>query len=313
MDVPLWAWGAVLALIVAALVVDLFAHRGDTDVTAREAGAWSAVWFGLGLAFSVVVWFAYGAAHAGEYVAGFLLEKSLSVDNVVVFALVLASFAIPRGEQHRILWFGVVGALVLRAVFIAGGAALLDRFHVVLYVFGVFLVVTGILMFRRRSEPADPLQSPALRWVRRVIPSVPELHGRRLVVREHGAWRATPLLLAAVAVAVADVVFAVDSIPAVFAVTREPFLVLTSNAFAVLGLRSLYFLLADLVDRFEHLRAALAVVLVLVGAKMLVADVWEVPVVLSLGVVVLALGLGVVTSLRATARRAHGRRRRPAG
>ena len=306
MDVPLWAWGAVLALIVAALVVDLFAHRGDSDVTAREAGAWSAVWFGLGLAFCVVVWLAYGAAHAGEYLAGFLLEKSLSVDNVVVFALVLASLAIPRGEQHRILWFGVVGALVLRAVFIAGGAALLDRFHVVLYVFGVFLVVTGILMYRRRTEPQDPLESPVLRWVRRVIPSVPELRGRRLLVRERGAWRATPLLLAAVAVAVADVVFAVDSIPAVFAVTREPFLVLTSNAFAVLGLRSLYFLLADLVDRFEHLRAALAVVLVLVGAKMLVADTVEIPVVASLAVVVAALGIGVVTSLRGSARRGAG-------
>jgi len=306
MDVPLWAWGAVLALIVAALVVDLFAHRGDSDVTAREAGAWSAVWFGLGLAFCVVVWLAYGAAHAGEYLAGFLLEKSLSVDNVVVFALVLASLAIPRGEQHRILWFGVVGALVLRAVFIAGGAALLDRFHVVLYVFGVFLVVTGILVYRRRTEPQDPLESPVLRWVRRVIPSVPELRGRRLLVRERGAWRATPLLLAAVAVAVADVVFAVDSIPAVFAVTREPFLVLTSNAFAVLGLRSLYFLLADLVDRFEHLRAALAVVLVLVGAKMLVADTVEIPVVASLAVVVAALGIGVVTSLRGSARRGAG-------
>jgi len=306
MDVPLWAWGAVLALIVAALVVDLFAHRGESDVTAREAGAWSAVWFGLGLAFCVVVWLAYGAAHAGEYLAGFLLEKSLSVDNVVVFALVLASLAIPRGEQHRILWFGVVGALVLRAVFIAGGAALLDRFHVVLYVFGVFLVVTGILMYRRRTEPQDPLESPVLRWVRRVIPSVPELRGRRLLVRERGAWRATPLLLAAVAVAVADVVFAVDSIPAVFAVTREPFLVLTSNAFAVLGLRSLYFLLADLVDRFEHLRAALAVVLVLVGAKMLVADTVEIPVVASLAVVVAALGIGVVTSLRGSARRGAG-------
>ena len=306
MEVPLWAWGAVLALIVAALVVDLFAHRGDSDVTAREAGAWSAVWFGLGLAFCVVVWLAYGAAHAGEYLAGFLLEKSLSVDNVVVFALVLASLAIPRGEQHRILWFGVVGALVLRAVFIAGGAALLDRFHVVLYVFGVFLVVTGILMYRRRTEPQDPLESPVLRWVRRVIPSVPELRGRRLLVRERGAWRATPLLLAAVAVAVADVVFAVDSIPAVFAVTREPFLVLTSNAFAVLGLRSLYFLLADLVDRFEHLRAALAVVLVLVGAKMLVADTVEIPVVASLAVVVAALGIGVVTSLRGSARRGAG-------
>ena len=306
MDVPLWAWGAVLALIVAALVVDLFAHRGESDVTAREAGAWSAVWFGLGLAFCVVVWLAYGAAHAGEYLAGFLLEKSLSVDNVVVFALVLASLAIPRGEQHRILWFGVVGALVLRAVFIAGGAALLDRFHVVLYVFGVFLVVTGILVYRRRTEPQDPLESPVLRWVRRVIPSVPELRGRRLLVRERGAWRATPLLLAAVAVAVADVVFAVDSIPAVFAVTREPFLVLTSNAFAVLGLRSLYFLLADLVDRFEHLRAALAVVLVLVGAKMLVADTVEIPVVASLAVVVAALGIGVVTSLRGSARRGAG-------
>jgi tellurite resistance protein TerC len=298
MTVPLWAWGAVLALVLAALLVDLVAHRGARDVSVREAGAWSAVWLALGLGFAVVVGVAYGTTAAGEYVAGFLVEKSLSVDNVVVFALVLSALAIPRAEQHRILWFGVVGALVLRAVFIAGGAALLDRFHVVLYVFGGFLVVTGVLMYRRRKEQEDPLRSPVLRAVRRVVPSTPELHGRRLVVRDHGRWLATPLLLAAVAVAVADVVFAVDSIPAVFAVTREPFLVLTSNAFAVLGLRSLYFLLADLVDRFEYLRAALAVVLVLVGVKMLASDLVEIPVAVSLGVVVGALAVAVVASVR---------------
>ena len=303
MAVSSWAWGAVVALVLAALVVDLVAHRGGREVSVREAGAWSAVWLALGLAFAAVVWIAYGATAAGEYLAGFLVEKSLSVDNVVVFALVLASLAIPRGEQHRILWFGVVGALVLRAAFIAGGAALLDRFHLVLYGFGALLVVTGVLMYRRRHDETDPMQSPVLRWVRRVVPSVPELHGRRLLVRQDRRWRATPLLLAAVAVAVADVVFAVDSIPAVFAVTREPFLVLTSNAFAILGLRALYFLLADLVDRFEHLRAALAVVLVLVGVKMLVADVVAVPVAVSLGVVLGALGIAVVASRRSLARR----------
>jgi tellurite resistance protein TerC len=281
-------------------VVDLTAHRGQRVVSVREAGAWSATWLAVGLAFGGVVWWAYGSHAAGGYLAGFLVEKSLSVDNVVVFAVVLASLGVPREHQHRILWFGVVGALVLRAVFVAGGAALLDRVHAVVYVFGTFLVVTGVTMFRRRHQHDDPERNRVLRLVRRVVPSVPTLHGRRLWVRSGVGWRATPLFLAIVAVSVADVVFAVDSIPAVFAITREPFLVLTSNAFAVLGLRALYFLLDDLVDRFVHLRTGLAVILVLVGLKMLLSDVVTVPVVGSLATIALCLGVAVLASLRTT-------------
>jgi tellurite resistance protein TerC len=311
MNVPLWAWAVVLALILTALAVDLLAHRGDNDVTVREAGAWSAVWLVVGLAFGAVLWLAYGATEAGAYTAAFLVEKSLSVDNVVVFAMIFSSLAVPHRLQHRVLWFGVVAALVLRAVFIVGGVAVLNRFHVVVYVFGAFLVVTGVLTYWRRAQEPDPLQSPALRWVRRVVPAVPDLRGSHLLVKED-RWRATPLLLALAAVAVADVVFAVDSIPAVFAVTREPFLVLTANAFAVLGLRSLYFLLADLVDRFEHLRAALGVVLVLVGVKMLLADVVTIPVAVSLGLVVAALAVGIGASLlRPAGRRGSASSRHP--
>ncbi len=300
MIVPFWAWAAVLAVILAMLAVDLLAHRSAHVVGVREAALWSAAWVSLGVTFGVVVWWAFGAQAAGEYFAGYLIEKSLAVDNVFVFALIFTYFAVPRELQHRVLFYGVLGALVFRALFIAGGAALLDRFSWVLYVFGAFLVLTGWRMFRHRAEETDPSKSPVLRLVRRLVPSTEAYHGQRFWVRQHGRWMATPLFTVLVLVETTDIVFAVDSIPAIFAVTREPFLVFTSNAFAILGLRAMYFLLADLMHRFVHLRAGLAAILVFVGAKMLLLDVWKVPIALSLTVIVSALAVAVVASLRAT-------------
>ena len=300
MDVPFWAWAAVLAVILVMLAVDLFAHRDAHVVSVREAAIWSAVWVTLGLAFGGVVWWAYGAQAGGEYYAGYLIEKSLAVDNVFVFALIFTYFAVPREYQHRVLFYGVLGALVFRAIFIAGGAVLIENFAWVLYVFGAFLVFTGVKMFTHRNDEMDPARNPVLRLVKRWVPSTDEYHGQRFWVRKAGRWVATPLFTVLVLVETTDIIFAVDSIPAIFAVTQEPFLVFTSNAFAILDLRAMYFLLADLIHRFVYLKAGLAAILVFVGVKMLLLDVFKVPIWLSLSVIAASIGIAVVASLRAT-------------
>lgn len=297
MDVPLWAWAAVLAVILVMLAVDLFAHRDAHVVSVREAATWSAIWVSLGLAFGGVVWWAYGAQAGGEYLAGYLIEKSLAVDNVFVFALIFTYFAVPREYQHRVLFYGVLGALVFRAVFIAAGSVLISSFAWILYVFGAFLVVTGWKMFVHRDGETDLSRNRVLAWARRRIPSTEDYHGQRFWVRQGGRWVATPLFFVLVMVETTDIIFAVDSIPAIFAVTQEPFLVFTSNAFAILGLRAMYFLLADLIERFVHLKAGLAAILVFVGVKMLLLDVYKIPIWLSLGVIALCLAVSVGLSL----------------
>jgi tellurite resistance protein TerC len=303
MDVPLWAWSAVLAVILAMLAVDLVAHRSAHVVSVREAAAWTTVWVALGLAFGGVVWWAYGSQAGGEYFAGYLIEKSLAVDNVFVFALIFSYFAVPREYQHRVLFYGVLGALVFRAVFIAGGAVLIEQFAWVLYLFGAFLVFTGWKMFTHRNEEMDPSRNPVLRLVRRRVPSTEEYHGQKFWVKKAGRWVATPLFTVLVLVETTDIIFAVDSIPAIFAVTQDPFLVFTSNAFAILGLRAMYFLLADLIHRFVYLKAGLAAILVLVGVKMLLLDLWKVPIWLSLTGIASILAVAVGLSLRATRHR----------
>jgi tellurite resistance protein TerC len=290
-------WLAVLAAILVMLGIDLLGQRKAHVVTLREAAAWSVVWVATGLGFGLVVWNRFGAGAAGEYYAGYLIEKSLAVDNVFVFALIFTAFAVPPKYQHRVLFYGVVGALVMRAAFIAGGAALIDRFAWVLYLFGAFLVLTGIQMFRHRNEHGDPANSRALALTRRLIPSTDRYEGAKFFVRRNGVRLATPLFIVLVLVEVTDLIFAVDSIPAIFAVTTEPFLVFTSNAFAILGLRAMYFLLADLIHRFVYLKAGLAAVLVFVGVKMLLLDVWHVPIGLSLAVIAALIGTAVGASL----------------
>ncbi len=301
MDVPLWAWVAVSALILAVLLVDLLVfHRQAHQVSMREAAVSSALWVALGLAFGVVVWATSGGDRAGEYFAGYLIEKSLSVDNIFVFALLFSYFAVPAAFQHRLLFWGVLGALVFRGVFIGAGAALLESFAWVIYVFGAFLVYTGVKMARHGGQEVHPERNPVLKLLRRVMPVTDEYHGTRFFLRRAGRTVATPMFAVLLAIETTDVLFAVDSIPAIFAVTDEPFLVFTSNAFAILGLRALYFLLAGMIDRFVYLKFGLSAILVLVGVKMLIADLWHVPIALSLAVIALVLAVSVAVSLRAT-------------
>lgn len=298
MDVPLWLWSAVLGGIVAMLAVDLFAHRKAHVIGVREAAAWSAVWVATGVGFGVGIWRVYGAELGQQYFAGYLIEKSLAVDNVFVWAIIFTFFAVPRELQHRVLFLGVVGALVLRGAFIAAGAAVIDAFSAILYVFAAFLLWTGVQMIRTRDAHVDPSRSRVVRWFRRAVPMTDTYHGQRFLVRRGGVLLATPLLLVLVLVEVTDVIFAVDSIPAIFAVTSEPFLVFTANAFALLGLRAMYFLLADLMHRFVHLKLGLALVLVWVGVKMaLQVDVYKIPTEVSLTVIALLIGGAVAASL----------------
>jgi tellurite resistance protein TerC len=297
-DVPLWLWAAVLGGILLMLAIDLFAHRDAHVIGVREAAVWSAVWVSIGVGFGAWVWQTYGAELGQQYFAGYLIEKSLAVDNVFVWAIVLTFFAVPRELQHRVLFLGVVGALVLRGAFIAAGAAVIDAFSAVLYVFAAFLLWTGVQMIRTRDAHVDPSRSRVVRWFRRAVPMTDTFHGQRFLVRRGGVLLATPLLLVLVLVEVTDVVFAVDSIPAIFAVTSEPFLVFTANAFALLGLRAMYFLLADLMHRFVHLKLGLALVLVWVGVKMaLQVDVYKIPTEVSLAVIATLIGGAVVASL----------------
>lgn len=290
MLVPTWVWLATLAVILAMLAVDLLAHRGGRYESMRVAAVWSAAWVGLGVVFGLVVWAAWGAERAGEYFGGYLLEKSLSVDNVAVLALIFTSFAVPRAYRHRVLFFGVVGALAMRGALIAAGIALISQVEWILYVFGGFLLVTAGRMLRvHRPGPGGGL-------IMRLVPAVNEYHGARFLTRRAGRLRATPLLVVLVLVEVSDLVFAVDSIPAVLSVTREPFLVFTSNTFAILGLRALYSLLDGLLHRFVHLRPALAVILAFAGLKMLLADVVHIPVAISVAFIAACLGVAVLAS-----------------
>jgi tellurite resistance protein TerC len=307
-DVPFWVWLAVLALIVVMLAVDLFAHRRAHVIGVAEAASWSMVWVVVAVAFGGAVWWFSGAEYAQQYFAGYLIEKSLAVDNVFVWAIIFGYFAVPREYQHRVLFLGVVGALVLRGAFIAAGAALIAAFGWILYLFAAFLVYTGCRMARQRDHHPDPEQSRVLRLFRRYVPTTDAYHGQRLLIRRNGVVLATPLLAVLVLVEVTDLVFAVDSIPAIFAVTDEPFLVFTANAFALLGLRAMYFLLADLIHRFVYLRLGLALVLVWVGVKMLLkVDVVYVPTTVSLVVIGSLIGGSVAASLWAT----RGQRQHP--
>lgn len=298
MNVPLWAWLAVLGVILAMLAFDLFAHRKAHVIGVKEAAAWSLFWVILGVAFGLVVNAVWGSEAASQYYAGYVIEKSLAVDNVFVWAIIFSYFAVPRAYQHRVLFYGVLGALVFRGIFIAAGSALIASFAWVLYIFGAFLVLTGIKMARSRNEHLDPEKSITLRLFRRFIPTTDEYQGQRFVVRHAGKLMATPLLAVLVLVEVTDIVFAVDSIPAIFAVTQEPFLVFTANAFAILGLRAMYFLLADLIHRFIYLKLGLSLVLVWVGVKMLLlVDVYKIPTTVSLAVVIGIITVAITASL----------------
>jgi len=301
MDVPLGLWFAVLGAVLVMLMVDLLAHRQAHVIGVREAAAWSVFWVACGVGFGGFIWWRYGAEFGQQYYAGYLIEKSLAVDNVFVWAIIFSYFAVPREYQHRVLFLGVLGALVFRGAFIAAGSVLITNFSWILYLFAAFLLYTGWKMISQRNEHLDPEQSRALRLFRRWIPMTDAYHGQKLLIRKNGVLLATPLLAVLVLVEITDIVFAVDSIPAIFAVTDEAFLVFTANAFAILGLRAMYFLLADLIHRFVYLKLGLALVLIWVGIKMLLKiDVFYIPTTISLGVVTSILAISVMASMIAT-------------
>ena len=304
MDVPLTLWVILLVGIVAMLAIDLFLHRDAHVISLREAAWWSVIWVAIGLAFGGYLWLEYGSEIGLQYFAGYVIEKSLAVDNVFVWAMIFTYFAVPRQYQHRVLFYGVVGALIFRAIFIAAGSWLIASFAWILYVFGAFLILTGIRMLIQRNEHIDLDKSKTLRLFRKVVPTTNEYVGQKFFVRRNGVLLATPLLAVVVIVEITDIIFAVDSIPAIFAVTQEPFLVFASNAFAILGLRAMYFLLADLVHRFVYLKLGLSLVLVWVGVKMIVSHaIFKIPTAISLGIVIAIIATSIVASLIATRQR----------
>ncbi len=300
-------WVGFNLFVVAMLALDLGVfHRRAHAVTLREAAAWSIVWVALALAFNGLIYWMWGYERALEFLTGYLIEKSLSVDNLFVFLMIFSYFAVPNIYQHRVLYWGILGALIMRGAFIATGVALLNRFHWMIYVFGGFLVITGIRLLFSTEKEVEPEKNPILRVVRRIVPVTSQYHGQSFFVRLEGRVWATPLLLVLVVVETTDLVFALDSIPAIFAVTRDPFIVYTSNVFAILGLRALYFLLAGVMDMFRFLQVGLAIVLTFVGCKMLVSEFYKIPIGVSLGVVGAILATAVLASLAFPKREAEG-------
>ncbi len=297
-DVPVWAWAALLVLIAGMLAIDLVAHRGDREPTTRGALLESSAWVACGLAFAVVVFVAWGGQAFGEYLSGYVIEKSLSIDNVFVWAIIFSTFAIPTRYQHRVLFWGIFGALVLRAVFIFAGTALISRFWWLLVAFGVLLVISGIKVVRHRDDEGAHGHDRAVALLGRFLPVRSEFSGHKFLLREHGKLVATPLLAALVVIEFTDVIFAVDSVPAILAVSREQFLVFSSNAFAILGLRAMYFLLAGARQQFHYLSHALGAILVFVGLKMTASHWWHLPTPVSLFVIIAILAVAIAFSVR---------------
>jgi tellurite resistance protein TerC len=297
----LWLWVAFNVFVLAMLALDLLVfHKDAHEVRVREAATWSAIWITLALLFGAGVYTFMGRQAGLEYFAGYMIEKALSVDNIFVFVLIFSFFRVPPRYQHRVLFWGILGASLMRGAMIAAGAYLIQQFHWVIYVFGAFLVFTGIRMATHRDDDLDPESSVVIRLIRRIVPVTSVYHGQRFFVREPLPQRsrlvATPLFVVLVLVETTDLIFAIDSIPAIFAITQDPFIVSSSNVFVILGLRALYFLLADVIHRFHYLKVGLSSVLVFVGVKMLAVDLYKVPTGVSLGVILLVLGSAIAAS-----------------
>ncbi len=297
-----WLWVGFNVFVLAMLAIDLGVfHRKAHTVSIREATAWSVVWVTLSLIFNYGVYHFMGPQKGLEFLTGYLIEKALSVDNIFVFVLLFSYFRVPAMYQHRILFWGILGALIMRGAMIGAGAMLISRFHWIIYVFGAFLVVTGIRMAMQGDEEIDPEANPILKLVRKFLPVTNHYHGQSFFVREerHGVMKvvATPLLVVLILVETTDLIFAVDSIPAIFAVTTDAFIVYSSNVCAILGLRALYFLLAGVIHKFHYLKLGLSIVLVFVGTKMLIAEFYKIPIVVSLLVVAAVLAAAIALSL----------------
>ena len=303
-----WMWAGFLAIVLVMLAIDLFVVGGGKQhkVSLKEAATWSVVWVSVSFLFAAALWWHLDGS-AGrevanqkslEFVTGYLIEKSLAIDNVFVWLMLFSFFGIPLELQKRVLVLGVLGAIVMRTVMIFAGAWLITQFHWMLYIFGAFLLVTGIKMWWFAEEKPDMANNPLIRWLRGHMKIADELHGEKFFLWKDGVRYATPLLLALILVEISDLIFAVDSIPAIFAITADPFIVLTSNVFAILGLRAMYFLLADMADRFSLLKYGLAAVLVFIGVKMLLIDLYKIPIGFSLAVVATFIGISIGMSLR---------------
>jgi len=303
--VPLWGWAAFGAVVLIMLTIDLLAHRGAHIIKFKEAAIWSAVWVGLSLIFAVVIFFTLGADPAVDFTTAWLLEKSLSVDNLFVFALIFAYFKVPREYQHRVLFYGVIGALVFRGIFLALGVAIVSTFTAVLFVFGAILIYSAIKLLKDDDESIDPGKSFAVRLLRKLVPVSDEYRGTKFFYKEAGKRIATPLLAVVVAIEAADLIFAVDSVPAVLAVSDNTFIIYSSNAFAILGLRALYFLLAGMLKKFHYLGKGLAFILAFIGVKLFLQAghkvinpaIPEIPSLVSLAVIVIALTVSITLSL----------------
>jgi tellurite resistance protein TerC len=293
-----WMWAGFVAFVLAMLALDLGVfHRSAHRVTFKEAITWSAVWVVLALLFGAWVWRAHGAELGLQFLTGYVIEKALSVDNLFVIAVIFTYFAVPAQFQHRVLFWGILGALVMRALFIFAGGALLARYHWMIWVFGGLLALTGLKLLLQRNEKFDPARNPVVRLFRKFFPVTDRYHGQSFFVRHSGKVVATPLFLALLAVEATDLIFAIDSIPAIFAVTQDQFIVFTSNIFAILGLRSLYFLLAGVLDRFHLLKVGLALVLIFVGGKMMAMEWVKVPIGASLAIIAAILATAVIASV----------------
>lgn len=303
----LWLWIGFNVFVLAMLALDLGVfHRKAHVVSFKESITWTAVWVLLAMLFNIGVWHYFGSQKGLEFFTGYLIEKSLSVDNVFVFALLFSYFAVPPLFQHKVLFYGILGALIMRAAMIGAGTVLITQFSWIIYIFGAFLILTGIRMVTKQEEQIHPERNPVVRWFKKLVPVTPDYREDRFFVREAGRRMATPLFVVLLLVEFTDVIFALDSIPAIFAVTTDPFIVYTSNVFAILGLRSLYFALAGVMDKFHYLKVGLGVILSFVGVKMLLAhSPWKIDTLVSLGVVVLILVVSVVASLLRPKRPLH--------
>ncbi len=308
MEQSIWLWIGFNLFVLAMLALDLGVfHRKSHVVSGKEALTWSLVWISLSLVFNAGIYLFWDRINPGSsytnseaalaFLTGYLIEKSLSVDNIFVFILIFSFFAVPRAYQHRVLFWGILGALVMRGILIVIGAVLIKEFHWIIYIFGAFLIFTGIRMALHRDEEVHPDQNPVVKFFRRFMPVAENAEQGKFFVRQAGRWMATPLFLVLLVVESTDLVFAVDSIPAIFAVTEDPFLVYTSNVFAILGLRALYFLLANVMDKFQYLKLGLSAVLTFVGIKMVIVDFYKIPIGVSLGVVAGILTISIIASL----------------
>ncbi|NEM96393.1 TerC family protein [Pontibacter burrus] len=296
-----WIGFNVFVLLMLALDLGVFNRKAHV-VSVKEALTWSAVWISLALVFNALVYYWFGEAKAIEFLTGYLIEKSLSIDNIFVFVLVFGYFQVPAIYQHKILFWGILGALVMRIIFIFAGVALIEKFHWTIYIFGAFLIYTGYKMFTEKGTTIDPENNPVMKFARRIMPVTNELHGDKFFVKVDGKKYATPLFLVLILIETTDLIFAVDSIPAILAITQDQFIVYTSNVFAILGLRSLYFALAHVVDRFVYLSYGLAIILVFVGSKMLLVDIFKIPTFISLLVIAMVLIFSIVLSFVKTRR-----------